>query len=84
MKEVTDVIATVGFPIVALGFIMYYGGKCFISFVNRIMDENKQREENMYKFMDNMSDKMERVSANMENLGDMIKNHMEKEHKENE
>lgn len=48
------------------------------------MDENKQREENMYKFMDNMSDKMERVSANMENLGDMIKNHMEKEHKENE
>lgn len=84
MKEVTDVIATVGFPIVALGFIMYYGGKYFISFVNRIMDENKQREENMYRFMDSMSDKMERVSANMENLGGMIKNHMEKEHTENE
>lgn len=84
MKEVTDVIATVGFPIVALGFIMYYGGKYFIGFVNRIMDENKQREENMYRFMDSMSDKMERVSANMENLGDMIKNHMEKEHTENE
>lgn len=84
MKEVTDAIATVGFPIVALGFITYYGGKYFISFVNRIMDENKLREENMYRFMDSMSDKMERVSANMENLGDMIKNHMEKEHKENE
>lgn len=84
MKEVTDVIATVGFPIVALGFITYYGGKYFIGFVNRIMDENKQREENMYRFMDSMSDKMERVSANMENLGDMIKNHMEKEHAENE
>ncbi len=84
MKEVTDVIATVGFPIVALGFIMYYGGKYFISFVNRIMDENKQREENMYRFMDSMSDKMERVSANMENLCDMIKNHMEKEHTGNE
>lgn len=84
MKEITDVIATVGFPIVAFGGLAYYGGKYFSSFINRIMDENKQREENMYKFMDSMSDKMERVSANMENLGDMIKNHMEKEHKENE
>lgn len=84
MKEVTDVIATVGFPIVALGFIMYYGGKYFIGFINRIMDENKQREENMYGFMDSMSDKMERVSSNMENLGDMIKKHMEKEYNENE
>ncbi len=80
MKEITDIIATVGFPIVALGFTFYYGGKYCVGFVNRIMDENKTREENMYKFMDNMSDKMERMSSNMENLGDMIKNHMEKEH----
>lgn len=84
MKEITDIIATVGFPIVALGFSMYYGGKYFVSFVNRIMDENKQREVNMYKFMDTMGDKLEGMSKNMENLGEMIQRHIEKEHKENE
>ncbi len=77
MKEITDVIATVGFPIVALGFISYYGGRYFIGFVNRIMDENKVREENMYKFMDNMSEQMEKMSLSMENLGNMMKNHVE-------
>lgn len=84
MKEVTDIIATVGFPIVAFGGLAYYGGKYFSNFINRIMDENKQRELNMYKFMDTMGDKLENMSKNMENLGEMIQRHIEKEHGENE
>lgn len=80
MKEITDIIATIGFPIVAFGGLAYYGGKFAYNFINRIMDENKQREINMFKFMENMGEKMEKMSENMENLGEMIQKHIEKDH----
>ena len=88
MKEITDIIATVGFPIVAFGGLAYFGGKYGFQFVkdfiNRIMDENKQREVNMFAFMSSMGEKMEKMSENMENLGEMIQKHIDKEHGKNE
>ena len=82
MKEITDLITTVGFPIVAFGGLAFYGGKFAVNFVNRIMDENKQREVNMFSFMATMGEKMEKMSENMENLGEMIQKHIDSEHKE--
>ena len=82
MKEITELITTVGFPIVACGTGFYFGGKFIASFVNRVMDENKSRETQMFTFMATMGEKMEKMSENMENLGEMIQKHIDSEHKE--
>lgn len=58
MENVLQIIQTLGFPIACVVFLGWFVYK----YINRIMDENKSREDHYQELLTNYGEKMAEIS----------------------